>query len=134
MRTPDSMPTEESLQLLEELELNEPSEIARVRVRDAVKVRAEIRIRQGNASLRAEPEIEGRTREVSREQLLATADEPLSVADVYRVAFDRQVVALPDSYLLCTACRLLNDGRFEVELRFFTPVDVSQMAHGEEPS
>ncbi len=131
MRTPDKMPTEHSFKLIEELQLNEPAEIAKTRSRDSVRVRAEVVVESGNASLRGAPAITGQARELTRDQLKLTAAVSLHVGDVYRARFDREALPLPDSYLLCTACRLLQDDCFEIELRFFSPIDLSRLPCGD---
>ena len=52
-----------------------------------------------------------------------TAAKALRVGDVYLARFEE--LALPETYLVCTACRQLSPDTFEMEFRFFSPIDVA---------
>ena len=132
MRTPDKLTQTQSIELIEELQLNEPAEISKVRARDSVKLRARIHLQHGNASQRDGRRIESQTREISREHLQITTAAPVAVGDIYLVEFDREQLHLPDAYLQCISCRELASDRFDAEMRFFVPVDLSRIPRSDE--
>jgi len=117
----------DQLGLIEELELSEPVGIKKIQVRDAIKVRAAVRVEAGNAStrMRGEPVFSGETRDVSRQRVRVVASVPLQVGDTYIIKFDGDALPLPEAYVLCVGCKLLSDRQFESQFEFFVPVDLS---------
>ncbi|MFT4514573.1 MAG: hypothetical protein ACI89X_004114 [Planctomycetota bacterium] len=132
MRTNQS--DSEHLGLIEELELSEPDRISKIQLRDSVTVRAPVLIEVGNESSRGralEP-IAAETRDVSRQRVRVVADVPMQVGDVYITKFDLEHLPLPESYVLCVACRLLPGRDYESQFEFFVPVDLSQVSGASE--
>lgn len=119
---------EGKLGLIEELELSEPTGIAKVQVRDAVKVRASLLVEVGNESGRAADDgVAAETRDISRQRVRVVAGKPMNVGDIYVLKFDLEQLPLPEAYALCVACRLLPDRDYESQFEFFVPVDLSQV-------
>ena len=131
----ESINSDEAFDLLQDLGRNTPDEIRRQRAHFRVAVKAAVVLQPGNASELMNFKVKGTTGDVSEGGLSALFPIPPRVGDIYRLAFDRNVLDLPLTFARCVRCRVVREDAFEAGFAFFTPIALPETSRtGEESS
>ncbi len=121
----DDLFGESSQALLRELEKNTSSNIQKMRAHERIAVRAKVVLRPGSLSQRDAWSLEGVTGDISRGGAKVLMPRPVFVGDVFQVAFDPEVLAVPPQLCLSQWCRTVRGDAFECGLSFFSPIDLA---------
>lgn len=131
----ESINSDEAFDLLQDLGRNTPDEIRRQRAHFRVAVKAAVVLQPGNASELMNFKVKGTTGDVSEGGLSALFPIPPRVGDIYRLAFDRNVLDLPLTFARCVRCRVVREDAFEAGFAFFTPIALPETSQtGKESS
>ena len=131
----ESINSDEAFDLLQDLGRNTPDEIRRQRAHFRVAIKAAVVLQPGNASELMNFKVKGTTGDVSEGGLSALFPIPPRVGDIYRLAFDRNVLDLPLTFARCVRCRVVREDAFEAGFAFFTPIALPATSRtGEESS
>lgn len=127
--------TEAAFDLLSDLERQTPDEIRKQRSSERIEIKAPVVIHPGNASDTGHKEpVSGVTGDVSAGGSRVMSPVPLHVGDVYRLAFERNVLDLPTTFARCMRCRLIREDAFEVGFLFFTRIELPDQPEDAGPS
>lgn len=118
---------EESFELLRELESNTPDAIRKARSSERIEIKSALIVQHGNTSELKSMKLQGTTGDISSGGCQALFPLPLTVGDVYRLTFDKNVINLPVTFARCVRCRLVRENAFESGLTFFTPIEMNAL-------
>lgn len=120
----DAVPLDQgrAYDLLQELEQNTPEELRRQRSHFRIALKARVIVQPGNMSLRSALKLQCVTGDISEGGCRMLSPLPLQVGDIYRLEFDRKLVALPITYARCMRCLMLREDAFEAGFAFFVPI------------
>ncbi len=113
---------EMGFELLQELERNTPDEIRRQRTHFRITIKSKVTLLPGSVSEVLKFKLQGVTGDVSEGGCKLLFPLPIRVGDVYRLEFDRKVLGLPTTFVLCRRCIMLRDDAYEAGFSFFAPI------------
>jgi c-di-GMP-binding flagellar brake protein YcgR len=126
-----TLTTQEALEAMAEIQRNTSSQVKIMRSYDRIAVRAKVTAQPANSTQRNSFRTQGIVGDISRGGCMILFPDPLSVGDVYRLAFDRETLDLEPLFARCLRCRLVREDAFEAGFSFFRPVDLSNLEHAD---
>lgn len=104
--------------LLQDIELRCSADLSIARGMTAVRKKAGVTIRPGNASERDTLLAAGDTTEVKSQGVTCLTDHPIAVGNVFHLTFDRSALDIAPLLAVCNRCAMLSDVSFEANFKF----------------
>lgn len=125
---PDGMfESSDAIEALKELELSSRSAITHKRDRTRVSVEIDVSVQRGDSSRRHEMTISAATSDVSTNGCRLLSPGPVLPGDIYWLVFAENSAGVGSVMARCVRCHMVREGAFEIGMRFFEELDLSEL-------